>query len=433
MARLGGAQYLVESVDSARGAIDACAVFRPKLVITDLRMEPMDGLGLLDELKRRWPDITVIILTAHGTIPEAVKATQSGAFAFLVKPITKSELLSQVRRALAGSAFKSSNGEWRANIVSRSRLMEDRLAQANHAARSDVPVLLSGESGTGKELFARAIHAAGRRREQPFTVMTGLQADEQSLEDQLFGNKTHGSAGSAEAGGGGKAGGGKTGGGKAGSGTLFLEEIADLPLPMQVRLAAALRREQEPDGGSGTAARAGARFICSTSRDLKLLVAAGQFNEDLYYLVSLLSIEVPPLGRRREDIPLLVSRFLEQATEGGGVGKMYTPKAVHLLVAAHWPGNVRQLFDLVKQNVSLSPKKVMTEEFVKESLGSAPTNLQSFDDARNEFCRDYLVKNLQTTSGNVTQSARLAKRSRTDFYKLLSRFRVEPDEYKKRR
>jgi two-component system response regulator GlrR len=175
------------------------------------------------------------------------------------------------------------------------------------------------------------------------------------------------------------------------------------------------------------------RLICSTSAELKRLVAAGQFHVDLYYRVGVLSIEVPPLGRRREDIPLLVSHFLEEAAEEGGIGKIYSPKAVQLLVTADWPGNVRQLFDLVKQNVALSQTRVMTEELVKRSLGNAPSRVPSYNDARDEFARDYLDKNLRSTSGNVSKSARLAKRNRTDFYKLLSRYRLQPDHYKKDR
>jgi len=401
--------------------LDACARLRPSLVITELRMEQMDGLGLLKELKSRWPDLGVIILTAHGTIPEAVQATQCGAFGFLVKPVEKSELLGQVQRAIAASTFTHIEGDWRANIVSRSQLMEGRLRQANGAARTDSPVLLTGESGTGRELFARAIHAASARRKNPFVAVTCRTAAEPSLEAELFGH----------AGGVFDAGGPNSGAfHSARGGTLLLHEIDTLPMGLQVGLINALQ-QQDREFEQENPARGGVRLICTTSRDLKLLIGAGQFREDLYYRISVLPIEVPPLGRRREDIPLLVSHFLEQATEEGGSEKIYAPKAVEMLMTADWPGNVRQLFDLVRQNVALSLGKVMTEELVEQSLGSDSARIQSYDDAREEFSHDYLVRSLQSTAGNITKSARIAKRNRTDFYKLLSRYRVLAEDFKR--
>jgi two-component system response regulator GlrR len=410
--RLGAADYEVESVNSARSAIDACARFRPHLVITDLHLEHMRGLDLLRDLKGRWPELSVMILTAHGTIPEAVQATQCGAFGFLVKPIEKSELLGQVRRAIAGSNFTATNADWRSQIVSRSQLMEDRLAQANRVAQSDAPVMLTGESGTGKELFARAIHAASARREMPFVVVTCRNPDEDALDAELF----SGESGAIRA---------------ACGGTLLLAEIGELPLRLQIKLVDTLRADTQFPGGREELPKSAVRLICTTSGDLQNLMMVGQFHADLYYRINVLPIEVPTLGRRREDIPLLVSRFLEQATEEGGRAKIYTPEAVHLLVTAEWPGNVRQLFDLVNQNVALSDGKVMTEEIVQQALGSDSTRLPSYDDARDEFSREYLVKSLESTRGNVTQSALLAKRNRTDFYKLLSRYRLEPEKFKK--
>jgi two-component system response regulator GlrR len=181
--------------------------------------------------------------------------------------------------------------------------------------------------------------------------------------------------------------------------------------------------------GEGRPASA-ARLISTTSRDLKKLMEAGEFRQDLYYRIDILPIEIPPLGRRREDIPLLVSHFLEQATEKGGTKKIYSPDAIELLATTDWPGNVRQLFDLVKQNVALSHGKIMSKEFVERSLGRGVTKVPTYDEARATFARDYLTHNLQATSGNVSQSARLAKRNRTDFYKLLARYRVAPDDFK---
>jgi len=418
--RLGAANYQVESVSCARAALDACVRSRPNLVITELRLEPLDGLSLLKELKSRWPELSVIILTAHGTIPEAVQATQCGAFGFLVKPVDGPELLGQVQRAMASTALNQSEGAWRANIVSRSELMEDRLRQANRAANTDSPIVLTGESGTGKELFARAIHAASARREKPFIAVTCRAPVEDVLDAELFGRRKGSDGG---------AGGPDSGAFQlAQGGTLLLHEIGDLPMGLQVGLIDALRDDHESSGK--IRARTDVRLICTASGDLAELIKAGKFRQDLYYRINVLPIEVPPLGRRREDIPLLISHFLEQATVESGLEKKYSPKAVELLVAADWPGNVRQLYELVKENVVHSQGKVMTEEIVQQSLGTDSTRIPSYEDARDEFSRGYLIRNLQSTEGNVTRAALLAKRNRTDFYKLLSRYRILADDFK---
>jgi two-component system, NtrC family, response regulator GlrR len=404
-ARLTRAGYSVDSADCARLALDACVRSRPNLVISDLRMPDMDGLSLLKELKSRWPLLQVIILTGHGTIAEAVDATQRGAFGFLIKPIGNEEFLQQVQRAVAASTFTPDPGDWRASFVSRSQLMIERMELANRAAGSDVPVILSGENGTGKELFARAIHAASARRDKPFISLSCRDVAQHLLMPELFGDESDGGALS-----------------RAHQGTLLISEIGELPLPVQAALAKFLRNAYE--------ARPNVRLICTTSRALKPLLDSGHFLHDLYSEINILPIEIPELGRRREDIPLLVSHFLEQATEPGGQRKIYSPEAIELLATNDWPGNVRQLFDLVKQHVAMAGGKVMTREFVQKSLGADSSNVLTYTEARDQFSRDYLTANLQRTAGNVSQSARLAKRNRSDFYKLLARYRLHPDDFK---
>jgi two-component system response regulator GlrR len=422
VARLGGANYAVETADGAQAALDACVRSRPNLVITDLRMEDMGGLAFLKELKSRWPQLSVIILTAHGSITEAVQATQCGAFGYLVKPVGKEELLGQVQRATAASTFTLTEGDWRANIVSRSQLMEDRLGIANRAAGCDEPVLLTGENGTGKELLARAIHAASPRRDKPFVTVSCRNSPQDGLESELFGGEPDDAGHAGELGVGAFQ--------RAHGGTLLLDEVGDLSIKLQIALAKGLTKDHVPSRGTPEAVRSDVRLICTTSRDLKSLTDTGVFLKDLFYQISILPIEIPPLGRRREDIPLLVSHFLEQATEPGGQRKIYSAKAIELLATTDWPGNVRQLFDLVKQNVALSHGNVMTKEFVEQSLGADPTKIPSYDEARDQFSRDYLAENLQRTAGNVTRAARLAKRTRTDFYKLLARYRLNPGDFK---
>ena len=421
--RLRAENYEVEAMESAAAALAACTRFRPDLVITDLRMDHMDGIGLLKELHSRWPGLRVIILTAHGTIPDAVHATQSGAFGFLTKPVEKLDLLSHVQKALKVSGFAHVDEDWRANIITRNQLMEDRLAQANMVAGTDARVLLTGESGTGKELLAHAIHDASPRRNKPFLSINCSAMAENLLESELFGHEAGAFSGATrpqrgvfEA---------------AEGGTLMLDEVGDMPMRLQIKLLRVLQENQiRPVGGDGTVP-INVRIISASHRDLHQLMIAGEFREDLYYRLNVVHIEVPSLGRRREDIPLLVAHFLEQIAKETGQRRIYAPEAVELLATAEWPGNVRQLYNIVRQNVALSHGAIITAELVQQSLGGSPTRLPSFDEARDEFTRSYLSQILQITGGNVSQAARLAKRNRTDFYKLLSRHQLLPEDFKK--
>jgi two-component system response regulator GlrR len=422
--RLRAENYEVEAVESAALALAATSRFRPELVITDLRMDQMDGIGLLKELQSRYPGLKVIILTAHGTIPDAVHATQLGAFGFLTKPVDKQELLDQVQKALRISGFADNDEDWRAEIITRSSLVEEKLAQAHMVAGTDARVLITGESGTGKELLARAIHNASPRRAKPFVAINCSAMAENLLESELFGHikgsftgavRDH--AGLFQA---------------ADGGTLLLDEIGDMPMRLQVKLLRVLQENNIRPIGSTDAIPVNVRVVSATHRDLQQLMMSGQFREDLYYRLNVVHIEMPPLNRRREDIPLLVSHFLAQISNESGVRKIYAPEAVELLATADWPGNIRQLSNVVRQNVALSQTPIIPVELVQQSLGGTQSKLPSFDEARDEFTRSYLSQILQITGGNVSQAARLAKRNRTDFYKLLSRHQLTPEDFKGR-
>jgi two-component system, NtrC family, response regulator GlrR len=422
--RLRAESYDVEAVESAAQALAAASRFRPDLVITDLRMDQMDGIGLLKELQNRWPGLKVIILTAHGTIPDAVQATQMGAFGFLTKPVDKQELLDQVQKALRISGFGASDEDWRAEIVTRSAVMEEKLAQAHMVAGTDARVLITGESGTGKELLARAIHRASPRRNKPFVAINCSAMAENLLESELFGPERGTVTGATRAHQGLFV--------AADGGTLMLDEIGDMPMRLQVRLLRVLQENAIRPAGGGDAIPVNVRVISATHRDLQQLMVSGQFREDLYYRLNVVHIEIPPLSRRREDIPLLVAHFLAQIARESGVRKIYAPEAVELLATADWPGNIRQLQNVVRQNVALSQTPIIPVELVQQSLGGSPGRLPSFDEARDEFTRSYLSQILQITGGNVSQAARLARRNRTDFYKLLARHQLTPEEFKQR-
>jgi two-component system response regulator GlrR len=422
--RLRAENYDVEAVENGVQALAAASRFRPDLVISDLRMDQLDGIGLLKELQNRWPGLKVILLTAHGTIPDAVQATQMGAFGFLTKPVEKQELLDQVQKALKISGFVDTDQDWRADLITRSPLMEEKLAQAHMVAGTDARVLITGESGTGKELLARAIHKASPRRNRPFVAINCSAMAENMLESELFGHAKDAFAGatadhrglfqSAE------------------GGTLLLDEIGDMPMRLQVKLLRVLQENVIRPIGSTQTIATNVRVLSATNTDLQQLLAGGQFREDLYYRLNVVHIEVPSLSRRREDIPLLVAHFLAAIALESGTRKIYAPEAVELLATSDWPGNVRQLQNVVRQNVALSQAPIITVELVQQCFGGSQGKLPSFDEARDEFTRSYLSQILQITGGNVSQAARLAKRNRTDFYKLLGRHLLVPDDFKGR-
>jgi two-component system response regulator GlrR len=421
--RLRAESYDVEAVESAEAALGALPVFRPDLVITDLRMEKMDGIGLLKEIQRLHPGLCVLLLTAHGTIPDAVEATQSGAFGFLTKPVDKEQLLDHVERAMKVTAVPRIEEEWSSEIITRSPAMEACLQQARMVASTDTRVLITGESGTGKELMARAIHRASERRDGPFVAINCSAMAENLLESELFGHQK----------------GAFTGAHKshrglfqaAEGGTLLLDEIGDMPARLQVKLLRVLQEQQVRPVGSTEAIAVNARVLSATNQKLNEMMMAGSFREDLYYRLNVVNIRLPALRERREDVPLLVEHFLKQtAEETGDERRVYSPEAMELLVANYWPGNIRQLYNTVRQNVALSPARVIAPDQVRSALGDQANALPSFSQAREEFTRNYLSQLLQITGGNVSQAARLAKRNRTDFYKLLGRHQLNPEHFK---
>jgi two-component system, NtrC family, response regulator GlrR len=421
--RLSAEHYDVEAVESAAEALTALPRFRPDLVITDLRMENMDGIGLLKEIQRQRPGLCVLLLTAHGTIPDAVEATQSGAFGFLTKPIDKQQLLDYVERAMKVSGLPKAEHDWNLDIITRSVAMEECLKQAHMVSSTDTRVLITGESGTGKELIARAIHRASPRRERPFVAINCSAMAENLLESELFGHEKGAFTGAHRS--------HKGLFQAAHGGTLLLDEIGDMPMRLQVKLLRVLQEHQVRPVGATDPVSVDTRVISATHRDLKDLMVAGAFREDLYYRLNVVNIHLPPLRARREDVPLLVDHFLEQiAAESGQDRKVYAPEAVELLVANDWPGNVRELYNVVRQNVALSPTRVIPAEQVRSALGERAQGLPSFSEARDEFTRNYLSQLLQITGGNVSQAARLAKRNRTDFYKLLARHKLNSEQFK---
>ncbi|MCL4764257.1 MAG: sigma 54-interacting transcriptional regulator, partial [Burkholderiales bacterium] len=336
-------------------------------------------------------------------------------------------LLQKVAAALKlsgddGEAATASS-EWRAGIVTRSPKMEDLLRQARLVADSDAAVLVYGESGTGKELLARAIHRASRRAELPFVAVNCGAIPGELLESELFGHARGAFTGAVQA----HKGLFQT----ADKGTLFLDEIGDMPLPLQVKLLRVLQEGEVRPVGSTQSVPVDVRIISATHRDLEAQRAASLFREDLYYRLNVVSLRLPPLAERREDIPVLATHFLRKLAERYRKPlPTLAPDAMALLIAAPWPGNVRQLLNLLEQAVALTTTAVIPASVVQNALREDAAALVPFEEARKSFERDYLVRLLKITGGNVTQAAQMAKRNRTEFYKLLQRHKLEPSMFK---
>ncbi|MCC7325620.1 MAG: sigma 54-interacting transcriptional regulator [Burkholderiales bacterium] len=426
--RLTSAGYRVRTAESGGTALAAIAVRRPAVVVTDLKMPGIDGLQLFDAISRQYAGLPVLILTAHGTIPDAVAATQRGVFAFLTKPFDSQELLAKVASALKLSGHDVGRGdagigEWREGFITRSPLVEDLLRQAKLVAESDASVLIYGESGTGKELLARAIHRASPRRDRPFIAVNCGAIPAELLESELFGHARGAFTGAVQA--------HKGLFQAADGGTLLLDEIGDMPLTLQVKLLRVLQEGEVRPVGSTQAIPVDVRVISATHRDLDAQKASGQFREDLYYRLNVVSLKMPTLAERREDIPVLAAHFLRRLAERyRKPAPTLAPDAMAMLVAAPWPGNVRQLLNLLEQTLALTTTSMISSTLVQNALKEDAAALVPFEEARKSFERDYLVRLLKITGGNVTQAAQLAKRNRTEFYKLLQRHSLEPGMFK---
>jgi two-component system response regulator GlrR len=420
--RLSSEGFQVTTAASGPDALRQLQKEKVDLVISDLRMDEMDGLALFGEIQKRHAGLPVIILTAHGSIPEAVSATQQGVFSFLTKPVDRDALYKAIDEALAQRA-PVSDDTWREAVVTRNPQMLRLLDQAHMVAQSDVSVLINGQSGTGKEVLAQAIHAASPRANKPFIAINCGALPEQLLESELFGHAKGAFTGAVSA---------REGLFQAAeSGTLFLDEIGDMPQALQVKLLRVLQERKVRPLGSNRDVDINVRIISATHRDLPKAMEKKSFREDLYYRLNVVNLKIPALHERAEDIPLLANHLLRQAAERHKpFVRSFSVDAMKRLVGASWPGNVRQLVNVIEQCVALSTSPVISDALVEQALAGENTALPTFVEARNQFELNYLRKLLQMTKGNVTNAARLAGRNRTEFYKLLSRHELDASEFK---
>jgi two-component system response regulator GlrR len=426
--RLAAMGFVVTPCATGAEAIEAAKKKMFNLVITDLRLRDEDGLDVTEELLRIHPGLPVIILTAHGSIPNAVEAMQRGAFGYLTKPFDDKDLKASIEKALAQQRMSREIQRLKSlvkelygleNVVARSPAMQRLFQQIAQVADSDATILLFGETGTGKEVMARVIHTNSRRSKGPFVALNCAAIPETLFESELFGH-VKGAFTSAH--------GAKRGLFQmANGGTLFLDEIGEMPLSMQAKLLRAVQEREVREVGAETTTKVDVRIIAATNKDLGEAVKHGRFRNDLYYRISVVTLFIPPLRDRRDDIPLLAQHFLKlSAARANKEMKGFTPAALHRLMVNPWLGNVRELENVIEKAVVMSRQDMITPDLLP-SVGVSPeAPLKPLTEAREEFERTYLKNLLQLTGGNISRAAQFAGRYRADFYKMLKKYGLHP-------
>ena len=417
--------FSVVSASSGSEALTRLSLARPHCVLTDLFMDGMDGMTLLSRIHASNPLMPIIMLSGQAGIPEAMRAMHLGISAFLTKPVDREQLVQNVARALRlSSDVPEQRPRFGSGIIFRSTLMSELLEKAELVADSDVTVFISGQTGTGKEVLAKAIHEASPRKDKPFIGVNCGAIPEQLLESELFGHEKGAFTGAMtrheglfQA---------------ANGGTLFLDEIGDMPLGLQVKLLRVLQDFEVRPVGSTRSIPVNVRIISATHQDLGDSVKAGEFREDLYYRLNVVPLHMPGLSERREDIPALLDFFLDrQATKRMTKKKRFAPEALEYLLSAPWPGNVRQLMNVVELCTTLTKTDIIPLSMAKSALREEPAGIQTLKAAKDAFERNYLIGVLRITHGHVANAARIAGRNRTEFYKLLAQHHLNAADFRK--
>jgi two-component system response regulator HydG len=406
------------------------------VIITDLRMEDMDGLAILRKARQDLPDAEVVVLTGHGDVKTAVEAIKQGASNYLTKPPDLGELRAIVARAAGRLQLARANRELKRqlderfgfeNIIGNSPGMQQVLAKVKSVAPTNATVLIQGETGTGKELIALAIHNNSPRKNKPFTALNCTALNENLLDDELFGHEA----------------GAYTGADRmrkgrfeyANGGTLFLDEIGDMPLTLQAKLLRVLETQEVVRIGSNEPIKVNVRVLAATHRDLEAAVAAGTFREDLYYRLKVVTIRLPPLRERREDIPLLTAHFLKEACQRYGKKVTGISEPLRRAMAAYeWPGNVRELRNLVESMVVLDTDGVLGMDDVQEGEGlrrqqggdnhaTGPGSLVGRPLAEVE--RYYTERALELTNNNREEAAKLLAVGERTLYRVMQEWKLQ--------
>jgi two-component system response regulator HydG len=442
LARILSPEFDVTTAEDGTRALALVTAQEFDVIVSDIRMPGADGMIVLREVKRQYPETEVILMTAYGTVQDAVSAMKDGAYDYLQKPFEPDEAVLLIKRAVERRQLRAQARDLQAalssahrfeNIIAESPAMRKVLDLVRRAAASDATVLITGESGTGKEVIAHAIHHASARNAKRFVPLNCGAMPESLFEAELFGyakgaftGATADHAGLFEG---------------ANQGTLLLDEIGELPLAMQVKLNRALQERMIRRVGDSTERSIDVRVIAATNVELRTAVSSGKFREDLYYRLNVFPIRIPPLRERRDDIALLAALFVERhRREGQADG--FTPEALGALLAYEWPGNVRQLENVVQRALAVTDgSKIgvgsLTDELTAVAQRSTPTlkfegmtYREMLEVARDRATREYLVALMKDLGGNVTQAAERAGIERESMHRLLKKHGVRSEDFK---
>src|SRR5881397_1509927 len=422
--------YRVTAVGTGDDAVALLADELPDLIFLDIWMPGRDGLDTLAEIKRLRPDATVVMISGHGTIETAVKATRLGAYDFIEKPLSLEKTLVTVSRALEHARLERENANLRARLNVRTEIIGDsepmralREAIAT-AAPTSGRVLIHGENGSGKELVARAIHALSGRREASFVEVNCAAIPEELIESELFGHERGAFTGAVAR----RRGKFET----ADGGTLFLDEIGDMSLKTQAKVLRALEEQVVERVGGREPIKVDVRVIAASNRDLPAFIAQGGFREDLYYRLNVIPIEVPPLRQRRDDIPTLVEHFIAVfSAENGRRLKTMSGEALAYFLAYDWPGNVRELRNMVERLVIMTAGETIGPDDLPAPLRPKDAAIgaeaqRSFKDARDAFERAYILAELRANDWNMTRTADRLGIERSHLYRKIKAYGITP-------
>ena len=433
---IGGWGYDITEADDGSTAIKEVEKRPFDMVLMDVRMLKVSGLEALESIKDFNPAIPVTIMTAYSSVDTAVEALKKGAYDYLTKPLDFDKLRLTLERAMEHTRLKEENRLLKENlekhfdmqnIIGRSPAMANLLETVAHVAPSEATVMITGASGTGKELIAGAIHFNSPRKDGPFVKINCAAITETLLESELFGHEKGSFTGADRR---------KEGRFyQANGGSLFLDEVSEMPLTMQVKLLRVLQERELTRVGGEKVIKVDVRVIAATNKNLADLITKGLFREDLYYRLNVVSLEIPSLRERRDDIPLLAQHFLEMFAAKNRKEIMgFTPRAMDQLIRYDWPGNVRELMNAVERGVVLALAEYLDNEdlTIIQSPSQQPTEiLPVIDDKDNDKTleqveKDTILRTLENTSGNKSMAARRLGITRKTLHKKLKKYGVMP-------